>query len=42
MHSNYGFGFRFQLNKNDPTNIRFDIGLFPEGGGLLIKFREAF
>ena len=42
MHSNYGFGFRFQLNKNDPTNIRFDIGLFPGGGGLLIKFREAF
>tara|TARA_B100001996_G_scaffold365029_1_gene334540 strand:- start:156 stop:1262 length:1107 start_codon:yes stop_codon:yes gene_type:complete len=42
MHSNYGFGFRFQLNKNDPTNIRFDIGLFSGGGGLLIKFREAF
>ena len=42
MHLNYGFGLRFQLNKNDPTNIRFDIGLFPGGGGLLIKFREAF
>lgn len=42
MHSNYGFGFRLQLNKNDPTNIRFDIGFFPGGGGLLIKFREAF
>ncbi len=42
MHINYGFGFRYQLNKNDPTNIRFDIGLFSGGGGLLIKFREAF
>lgn len=38
-----GAGFRFNINKNDPTNIRIDYGVGRGGAsGFYIQFGEAF
>ncbi|MFO7846236.1 MAG: hypothetical protein ACQETF_11190 [Bacteroidota bacterium] len=38
-----GAGFRFNINKDDPTNIRADYGVGRGGGsGFYIQFGEAF
>jgi hypothetical protein len=37
-----GAGFRFNINKDDPTNIRIDYGIGKGTSGLYIQFGEAF
>lgn len=44
--SNYkwsaGLGLRYNINPEDPTNIRMDVGFTKESTGLYITFGEAF
>ena len=42
IHFNYGAGLRYQLKKNDPANLRFDLGFTKEGAGFYILFAESF
>jgi len=42
FHYNYGAGLRLQLNKNSPTNIRFDYGRTRDSHGFYIVFGECF
>lgn len=42
FHANYGFGVRYQLKKNDPANLRFDLGFTNEGLGFYLLFAESF
>ena len=37
-----GAGFRFNINKDDPTNIRIDYGVGRGTSGFYIQFGEAF
>lgn len=37
-----GGGFRFNLNKEDPTNIRIDYGFGKNTSGFYLQFGEAF
>lgn len=37
-----GAGFRFNINKDDPTNIRIDYGVGRGSTGFYIQFGEAF
>lgn len=37
-----GAGFRFNINKDDPTNIRVDVGFGKDTGGFYLQFGEAF
>ena len=37
-----GAGLRFNINKQDPTNIRIDFGLGRETSGFYFQFGEAF
>jgi outer membrane protein assembly factor BamA len=37
-----GGGLRFNFNKQDPTNIRLDIGAGPDTFGFYLQFGEAF
>jgi len=37
-----GLGFRININKNDPTNIRIDYGIGKGTSGFYIQFGEAF
>jgi outer membrane protein assembly factor BamA len=37
-----GAGFRFNINKHDPTNIRIDYGIGKGTSGFYIQFGEAF
>lgn len=37
-----GAGLRFNINKDDPTNIRIDYGVGKNTSGLYIQFGEAF
>lgn len=37
-----GAGFRFNMNKKDPTNIRIDYGVGRGSSGFYIQFGEAF
>lgn len=37
-----GGGLRFNLNKNDPTNIRIDYGFGKNTSGFYLQFGEAF
>jgi len=37
-----GAGFRFNINKDDPTNIRIDYGVGKGTSGFYIQFGEAF
>ncbi|MGM0589215.1 MAG: BamA/TamA family outer membrane protein [Bacteroidota bacterium] len=37
-----GGGLRFNFNKQDPTNIRLDIGVGPDTFGFYLQFGEAF
>ncbi len=37
-----GVGFRFNINRQDPANLRIDYGMTEEGGGIYISFGEAF
>lgn len=37
-----GAGLRFNLNKNDPTNIRIDYGIGKHTSGFYLQFGEAF
>lgn len=37
-----GAGFRFNINKDDPANIRIDYGVGRETTGFYIQFGEAF
>jgi hypothetical protein len=37
-----GAGLRFNINKNDPTNIRIDYGVGRGTSGFYIQFGEAF
>lgn len=41
-HFSAGGGFRFNLNKEDPTNIRVDYGLGKNTSGIYITIGEAF
>lgn len=38
----YGFGFRYNINKRDPANIRLDFGFGKNTEGVYITFGEAF
>lgn len=42
MHFSAGGGLRFNLNKEDPTNIRLDYGIGKNTSGLYITIGEAF
>lgn len=37
-----GLGLRFNLNPDDTTNLRFDYGIGPHGGGFYFTIGEAF
>lgn len=37
-----GTGLRFNINKEDPTNIRIDFGVSKESVGFYLQFGEAF
>lgn len=37
-----GAGLRFNLNKEDPTNIRIDYGIGKHTSGFYLQFGEAF
>lgn len=37
-----GAGLRFNVNKDDPTNIRIDFGISKESTGFYLQFGEAF
>jgi hypothetical protein len=37
-----GAGLRFNINKDDPTNVRIDFGLSKESTGFYLQFGEAF
>lgn len=37
-----GAGLRFNINKDDPTNIRIDYGIGRDTSGFYIQFGEAF
>lgn len=37
-----GAGLRFNLNKDDPTNLRLDFGISHGGTGFYVQFGEAF
>ena len=37
-----GFGFRFNVNKKDPANVRLDFGFTKESYAFYIGFGEAF
>lgn len=38
----YGLGFRYNINKRDPANIRLDFGFGKNTKGVYITFGEAF
>lgn len=42
IKSSAGAGFRFNINKDDPTNIRIDYGVGRRSTGFYIQFGEAF
>ncbi|SHF22671.1 Surface antigen [Fodinibius roseus] len=37
-----GAGLRFNINKDDPTNVRIDFGISKESTGFYLQFGEAF
>lgn len=37
-----GTGLRFNVNKDDPTNLRIDFGITKESTGFYLQFGEAF
>jgi hypothetical protein len=37
-----GGGLRFNLNKEDPTNIRIDYGVEKNTNGFYLQFGEVF
>ncbi|MEL7833480.1 BamA/TamA family outer membrane protein [Fodinibius sp. Rm-B-1B1-1] len=37
-----GAGLRFNINKDDPTNVRIDFGVSKESVGFYLQFGEAF
>ena len=37
-----GAGLRFNVNKDDPTNVRIDFGVSKESTGFYLQFGEAF
>lgn len=37
-----GAGLRFNVNKDDPTNVRIDFGISKESTGFYLQFGEAF
>ena len=37
-----GFGFRFNINRKDPANVRIDVGFGKNTQGVYITFGEAF
>lgn len=37
-----GAGLRFNINKEDPTNLRIDFGISKESTGFYLQFGEAF
>jgi hypothetical protein len=37
-----GLGLRFAINREEPINIRIDLGISEMGTGFYVQFREAF